>query len=158
MISNIITICGKTSYFIDTYISIVYIVFNQLWTRILKVYLNLQPMWICWLQINTVRPSWNLLVELEGEPKVAKKLYARFERKIKQNHDVCVNTSNLVDIKLWNGTEDKCIFPVIRPRLFTKKQTSKSTLSNLSILPTTTMKNQGNNVSLASLNSRSVKN
>lgn len=80
------------------------------------------------------------------------------EKKIKQQHDLGVNMFNLVDITLSNNTDEYRILPIIRPRLVIENQTLKSTLSNLSILPTTSKKERENKVSLVSLNPRSVKN
>ena len=80
------------------------------------------------------------------------------QRKIKQQHDLGVNMFNLVDITLSNNTDEYSILPIIRPRLVIENQTLKSTLSNLSILPTASMKKRENKVSLVSLNPRSVKN
>jgi hypothetical protein len=80
------------------------------------------------------------------------------QRKIKQQHELGVNMFNLVDITLSNNTDEYCIFPIIRPRLVIENQTLKSTLSNLSILPTASRKKRENKVSLVSLNPRSDKN
>lgn len=47
------------------------------------------------------------------------------QRKIKQNHDVCVNTSNLDNITLSNNTEEKCIFPYHKTSIIYKKTNIK---------------------------------